>query len=292
MKYFIMTNISFCKSQILKLFFSVLTVFLIISCASSKITTTQKESSAQELYNKGKLQRAAWKFSEEMKFDRALEVHLEIEKFLLESAIDTIRTNSKNELPGSSDAFRIYFQNSSISGVFKKAFGNDKENIKFERAAYLYNRELRFNFVPTVVIRSIKIEGETIDGSIMYWIEGSLTAEKAGLDENDRSDLLRFFDAIIGNIDRKEDNWLVDHDGRIIAIDHDLGFTPGPSFLGLLGEVKDLKAIKKTEPFQRFQNLKEPQFNKLLKELSVSTKKEIWHTRNWILNKIQNETKS
>ena len=106
---------------------------------------------------------------------------------------------------------------------------NFTDSYKYERAAYLLDRELGINRVPVAVIR--EVEGR--DGALVQWIEnGSLEAQLGrSLTTQERIELARqkstmhLFDALIYNTDRRTENWLIGHDDlRLYLIDHSRAF--------------------------------------------------------------------
>lgn len=108
-------------------------------------------------------------------------------------------------------------------GVFKPHFGYKPERINFyisrERAAYLISRFIGFDFVPPTVIKVV--DGK--EGSLQEFVENAQVGEEVRHEEIDQSERskLKIFDSLIGNIDRKGDNYLV-KGGKIFAIDHGL----------------------------------------------------------------------
>ena len=105
---------------------------------------------------------------------------------------------------------------------------------KNERAAYLVNLFLGFDFVPPTVIRSVK--GKT--ASLQQFVENAKTYSEH-LDEfhanpdsqhfpgyDRENEKLRFFDYLINNYDRHCGNYLV-QGSKLIAIDHGLTFDDG-----------------------------------------------------------------
>jgi len=109
-------------------------------------------------------------------------------------------------------------------GTLEMNFG---DSYKFERAAYLVDRELGLNMVPVVVIREVK----RTDGALIDWITGAThendperplsPAEVAALAQQKAA--MHLFDALIYNFDRNVKNWLVD-EGRLYLIDHSRSF--------------------------------------------------------------------
>ncbi|MEK9175126.1 MAG: hypothetical protein AAB795_00880 [Patescibacteria group bacterium] len=111
------------------------------------------------------------------------------------------------------------------SGVFKphRRFSEKDQTqyINNERAAYLIDRFLGFNFVPPTVIREINKERR----SLQEFIEDAQIAEnvKKGKVSSEELVKLDLFDLIIQNVDRHRGNYLV-KENKIWAIDHGCTF--------------------------------------------------------------------
>jgi hypothetical protein len=107
------------------------------------------------------------------------------------------------------------------SDIFCPACGADREV-----ATYRIDRLLGFDLTPvTVMTRIVKENGDTASGSTMYFVNDAVTPRDAGAEKPDR---LRLFDAIIGNSDRHQANWLIVA-GRVVAIDHNRAFEYQPT---------------------------------------------------------------
>ncbi len=108
------------------------------------------------------------------------------------------------------------------SDIFCRGCGADREV-----AAYRVDRLLGIDLTPmTVEARIVDASGDTLVGSAMYFVDGASSPQEAGAM---KPDLLRFFDAVIGNSDRHKSNWLVLPDGRAVAIDHNRSFRYRPA---------------------------------------------------------------
>ena len=105
--------------------------------------------------------------------------------------------------------------------------------MKRELASYRIDRLLEIDLMTMVVLRDITLpNGETVSGSLTYFVKDAKMADKLGLGTPDQPTKLIFFDAVIGNADRHTGNWMVhDKTGNVVAIDHnrtfyhDLGWT-------------------------------------------------------------------
>lgn len=131
-----------------------------------------------------------------------------------------------------------------------------------ERAAYLVDRFLGFNFVPPTVIRNI--DDET--GSLQEFMDAKTAFEVKG-ETIPPEELLKLyiFDELIRNNDRREDNWLI-KGGKIYAIDHGLSFYLDEVRYSEVWSVKD-KPIPANlrQSFKRF--IEWPEGIELLREL-------------------------
>ena len=106
------------------------------------------------------------------------------------------------------------------SDIFCPECGADREV-----GAYRVDRLLGFDLAPMTVFARITDDGgDTLSGSVMYWVHDARSSREAGIL---KPDALHLFDAIIGNSDRHSDNWLV-VDGRVVGIDHNRAFEYRP----------------------------------------------------------------
>ena len=107
---------------------------------------------------------------------------------------------------------------------------NFTDSFKYERAAYLLDRELGLGMVPVTVIR--KVINDV--GAVAQWIDNSITEQERlqqGLRSADMADLIhqqadmRIFDALIYNTDRHAGNQLITlEDWQLHLIDHSRAF--------------------------------------------------------------------
>ncbi len=124
-------------------------------------------------------------------------------------------------------------------GLWKNVSGRPKGYIdswKYEVAAYRMDKLLGLNMVPPTVPRSY--EGM---GSLQLWTEAWMTLKKKVDDKvkvpsfklglwNRALYLQRFFDNLIGNEDRHQNNYLITKDWRLILIDHSRSFRTSKKF--------------------------------------------------------------
>lgn len=106
---------------------------------------------------------------------------------------------------------------------------NFSDDYRYERAAYLLDRELGLGMVPVAVLRSRKGE----DGALVDWIEdtthgnklpGQPTGQKMAELARQKK-LMQLFDALIENTDRSPSNWLIQKESwKVYLIDHTRAF--------------------------------------------------------------------
>jgi hypothetical protein len=108
------------------------------------------------------------------------------------------------------------------------------EGWKFEIAAYLFDKHLGLNMVPPTVERRF----HNNRGSCQLWViakmtmkdkvEGKIKTPPIKVFYYNRAlNLQRFFDNLIGNEDRHQNNYLITEDWRILLIDHSRTFRTG-----------------------------------------------------------------
>lgn len=106
---------------------------------------------------------------------------------------------------------------------------NFSDDYRYERAAYLLDRELGLGMVPVAVLRSRKGD----DGVVVDWIENTTHGDKlpgqptgpkmAELARQKK--LMHLFDALIENTDRSTSNWLIQKESwKVYLIDHTRAF--------------------------------------------------------------------
>ncbi|MBF0362414.1 MAG: hypothetical protein HQK49_15460 [Oligoflexia bacterium] len=123
-----------------------------------------------------------------------------------------------------------------IKGVFKpyEPF-NLSANIHSDVAAYLFDRLLRINLVPMTIIRTIDLDGKKVQGSLMFFVDNTKTANKLAKEDQIIPAKMKLFDYLIRNWDRRDNpgNYLFEKDkdgnaepkkSRAIAIDNSWAF--------------------------------------------------------------------
>jgi hypothetical protein len=108
------------------------------------------------------------------------------------------------------------------------------EGWKFEIAAYLFDKHLGLNMIPPTVEKRF----HNNRGSCQFWVKAKMTMKDKVeqkiktppikvFNYNRALNLQRFFDNLIGNEDRHQNNYLITEDWRIILIDHSRSFRTG-----------------------------------------------------------------
>ena len=115
--------------------------------------------------------------------------------------------------------------------------GRYTDNWKWEVAAYRIDKLLDLNMVPPTTER--RFQGD--HGSIQIWADVEMTL-KQKMEKNIKMPsykvfywnralyLQRFFDNLIGNEDRHQNNYLITKDWRLILIDHSRSFRTSKKF--------------------------------------------------------------
>jgi len=108
------------------------------------------------------------------------------------------------------------------------------EGWKFEIAAYLFDKHLGLNMIPPTMEKRF----HNNRGSCQLWVKAKMTMKDKVeqkiktppvkvFNYNRALNLQRFFDNLIGNEDRHQNNYLITEDWRIILIDHSRSFRTG-----------------------------------------------------------------
>lgn len=137
------------------------------------------------------------------------------------------------DCPGIAESAVFKYHDEHRQGITRLAGGetelNFSDSYKYERAAYLLDRELGMNMVPVAVMRNVKGD----DGTLVAWIpdavhEKDMEGSPKGLEMvgllQDKA-VMRLFDALIYNVDRRPENWMVSKDDwSLYLIDHSRAF--------------------------------------------------------------------
>ncbi len=270
--------------------FKVVLLTLLLISNFSYNCVAQETISAKVLQDKGKLNEAAWQFAIEGDSIKSKKILSEIENVLLFNEIDETRTDTKQNLNGMEKTFRVYFKNSPITAIFKLKRKNRKiDKVKHERAAYNISNYLDLNLVPVVVVRTISVNGKDYYGSLMYWVDDAVTARNARLSYKNKTDFLPFFDALISNIDRHHENWMIGLNEKIIAIDHNLAFDFKTNiWMDNLQEVRNPIEITNSKSFKILKKTNKEQYYKLFENFDDNQLEAAWQVRNRIIFHIEN----
>ncbi len=169
---------------------------------------------------------------------------------------------------------------------------NFSDSFKYERAAYLLDRELGLNMIPVVVIRSYKGD----EGAMVDWIEDAsvqkqMTQTPTGPQMAElarQKATMRLFDALILNVDRRPENWLVDNETwNLYLIDHGRAFRTQKS---LPEGFVDKKSRISRELYEKLQALDETQLVELFEGLITNAQvKALLARRDLIVEKIEGD---
>lgn len=203
-------------------------------------------------------QEAAWEYLKIDNKDAAAPV-LDSLNHILHSAPAAIKPFGKRV--NVSETFLVTFQN-GVKGVFKVENSDSLGPVNREVAVYKLDQLLGFNLTPMTIVRQLDLpDGRRATGSLMYFVNHC----KPGLETpRQKTDELRLFDAIIGNSDRHERNWLVRETGEIIAIDHNRTFRHDNTGVAATDWHKELKMINDPSAlgkvYSRFKKLPPDEF--------------------------------
>ncbi|OGD21459.1 MAG: hypothetical protein A2Y69_00915 [Candidatus Aminicenantes bacterium RBG_13_59_9] len=146
------------------------------------------------------------------------------------------------------------------------------EGWKFEIAAYLFDKHLGLNMVPPTVEKRL----HNNRGSCQIWVEAKMTMKDKVEGKiktppikvfyyNRALNLQRFFDNLIGNEDRHQNNYLITEDWRIVLIDHSRSFRTGKKWTTELpyGEKNKEGLVLKEMPKDLFEKTKALTFEEI-----------------------------
>ncbi len=146
------------------------------------------------------------------------------------------------------------------------------EGWKFEIAAYLFDKHLGLNMIPPTVEKRF----HNNRGSCQLWVDSEMTL-KTKVEKkikvpsikvfyyNRALNLQRFFDNLIGNEDRHQNNYLITSDWRILLIDHSRSFRTGKKWTTELpyGEKNREGLVQKDMPKEMFEKMKALTFDEI-----------------------------
>jgi hypothetical protein len=152
--------------------------------------------------------------------------------------------------------------------LWKNVEGRQKgyiEGWKYEIAAYLFDKHLGLDMVPPTVEKRLHNNA----GSCQLWVQAKMTMKDKVekkiktppvkvFNYNRALNLQRFFDNLIGNEDRHQNNYLITEDWRVLLIDHSRSFRTGKKWTTDLpyGEKNKEGLVQKDMPKQLFEKVK------------------------------------
>lgn len=156
----------------------------------------------------------------------------------------------------------------SNDALWKNVEGRVKgyiEGWKYEIAAYLFDKHLGLHMIPPTIEKRFHNNA----GSCQLWVSSEMTL-KTKVEKkikvpnikvfyyNRALNLQRFFDNLIGNEDRHQNNYLITSDWRIILIDHSRSFRTGGKWTKELpyGEKNREGLVQKDMPKDIFERMK------------------------------------
>jgi hypothetical protein len=249
----------------------------IMSCNSYAL---DREANGFKNISIGKYQEAIWDFEIAGKKGLATKYQSELIDILngpvlkwkkLESVASTARDNI-------SIVFIAEFEQDvwAIFKVDKTGRGRSANEV----AAYKIDRLLNLRMTPYSIERKLIVprKKKPVNGSLVYFIKDSkLGGSKRRIPED-----MKFFDYLINNDDRHENNWLIRDTSEVVAIDHNLAF-------GGLGYSPAVFTIPESEHIiDRLIKTKESEFVSMLAPLiSQRQIREVLSNRKRLLKKIK-----
>ncbi len=198
---------------------------LILASALPAAAQARSGERVESLLAEGRFQEAAWAARAVGDTARADSILNRLRRILLASPEEATPLSVDSQ--GVSYTFRLT-NGSGVEAIFK-VDGSDifcpQCGASREVAVYNVDRLLGVDLTPMTVPQQIVNGGETVPGSAMYYIRDATRPAEHG---ERKPDLLRFFDAVIGNSDRHGGNWLATPGGHVVAIDHNRAFDYAP----------------------------------------------------------------
>ena len=181
-------------------------------------------------------------------------------------------------------------------GIYTLANGDREFNFTdryhYERAAYLLDRELSLEMVPVAALRTYRGK----DGVLVAWLHDTVNGRRLSLDlpgetiaaiERQKS-VMRMFDSLIYNVDRRPENWRVDESvAKLYLIDHSQSFRIKPKLQAVFA---DNRVWMSEDLYTRLQTLELNSLMQLMKGLvSRGQIKALLKRRDLILEKIDRD---
>ena len=227
-----------------------------ISALAEAVPLPPKKERAKYYLSKHLYQEAAWEFcrqGDEAKASAAL--------LILEAILRGPQRGIRQKGSGVSKTYLVDFDH-GVQGFFKLE-GSDLPlgPVRREVAAYEIDQLLAFCLTPLTIFRDVILpDGTRQFGSLMYFVKNARTAGRAGKKDADKPDILRFFDAVIGNGDRHLGSWMITSTGDVVAIDHNRTFHHdyGNIWRTRVAKINDSSQLG--SPFDRYQKFNDGQF--------------------------------
>ena len=225
----------------------------------------QPGAAVDSLLERGRLQEAAWTLREAGDSARAEEILDRLGEILrawperaAPLGMDSQGVSYTWRLEHGQDVWSIFKVDGS--DIFCPECGADREV-----GTYRIDRLLGFDLTPMTVMTEIpNRRGDTLSGSTMYFIHDGRIPMEVGAT---KPDALRLFDAIIGNSDRHQNNWLVVGD-RVVAIDHNRAFEYQPTTRPKTCWESEIDSITEPDelgrPWERYRSLPTDSFRAAL----------------------------
>ena len=201
------------------------------------------------------------------------------------------------DCPGITESALFKYLDEHRKGQMTKLASGETEldfsdSYKYERAAYLLDRELGMNMVPVAVIRNVKgNEGVLVafipDAAHESEMDGSPKGlQMVGLLQ--QKAVMRLFDALIYNVDRRPANWMVSQqDWSLYLIDHSRAFR---NHEDLPEEFTNEKAWLSQDLYERLQALDEAQLTASMQGVITDAQiSSMMARRDLILEKIEQD---
>ncbi len=163
-----------------------------------------------------------------------------------EEFLTTATITGQEQMTGSEAVTNPWRLTLELDGVTKSALWKNIEgrpkgyvdSWKYEIAAYQFDKYLGLNMVPPTVEKRFQGNRGSCQVFVDYWLslkkikDQKIKVPSYKIFPYNRSLYLqRFFDNLIGNEDRHQNNYLITKDWRIILIDHSRSFRTGKKWI-------------------------------------------------------------